>query len=362
MMAFSSPIIANPSNEDEDVQFISASTRVQREARAKAGVILQQPLSHVEVAEDQGAAVAQPEKPRSKSTDSLTQTNDHDLDMKRSSSVPLITSRGTTKQFSKFSDIANHIIGLDQSKINDHQPRLGPSNQPSVGIFPALERTSNTNMASAPQPQFDEQSPQPSTVNNLPQKRKSGGKDDSARKCSKVATSANTFSNAATEKVIVYDLTASSHSSTASESSDDFRSDPNYHPSDEESTKSIPKWIQMQRAGLPLKPHIFADLANQLQYSFDFGTFAEKYKMPVSDILDIFSAVVLTPCLDFNENGRKTMPELWKKIKENLPAMERAIETIDGPQKKKLTTGLLGKAVRNAHEMGHRSDAPSKKN
>ena len=360
-MALSSPIVVTSSDVDEDVQFISATTRVQREERAKAAVVPQQPLNHDKVAKDQRAAVAKVEKLRAKSADGLTQTKDCGLDMKRSSSVPQVSTAGTTKQCSKPSYVANRVIDLGYSENNDHQPRLGPSDKPSMAVRLTLDPTSITNITSGPQPQLGQQSSRPSTVNTSPPKRKNNVNDDSTRKRSKVASSTNTFSNAAGKKVIVYDVDNSSNASTASASSDDLRSDPTYHPDVDKPTKPVAKWIQMQRAGLPLKPHIFADLANQIQFSFDFAGFAEKYKMPVSDIFDVFSAVVLIPCLDFNENGRKTMPELWKKVKENQPAMERAIGTIDGPQKKKVTTGLLGKAVKNARVSGARGEGSSKK-
>ena len=352
-MVPSSPIIDASYDEDEDVQVISATTSSQndqREVQAKAGVASEQPLSHEEVTEDQRAAMAKLEEPRAKFADSLTHIKDHDLDTKRSSSVPQPTTRGTRKQFLEPSRIVNHVTASDRPETNDLESSLGSPDPPSLIVRLALKRTGNA-VASITQPKMGQHNPQPSMVNDLPQKRKSGGDDGSTRKRSKAANSTNTASNTTSKKVVAYDSESSSCSSTTSESSSGYQSDPTYHPPDEEPQKPVPKWIQMRRAGLPLKLHIFADLANQLWHSFDFTSFAEQYNMPVADIMDIFSAVVLMPCIDFNQDGRKTMPELWKKITENLPAMERAIQTIDGPEKKKSTTDRLVAAIRKSHEM-----------
>ncbi len=141
-------------------------------------------------------------------------------------------------------------------------------------------------------------------------------------------------------------------------SSTDSGSDPSHYPPPKATPTSVPAAPVSKPRNKPLTGYLLIDLANELHLQFDIAGFAEKHDTTVEEILDIFSALVSMPIVEFAARGHDRIKEARAKVKEHKAAIDAAFYPSKLPQKKR--KGPLGTAVRDVENLGVHDDGPTR--
>lgn len=327
-MAFSSPIYIS-SDDEEDTTKINATTTVnqpvQCDGRAKRLQVLEQPLSFANIAADQEAPAVNLGKSRRKSVSALSSVGDHRGSIMRSLSLPQLIVNGIMTQSFKPIIVTDYVVAVGHTEIIRHQPQL-------------------------------DQPVPPSTTNSHPLKRKSTNEVEILNKRCKVIDPAASTSRATT--AVTTSPISLFQPKMADFSSTDSGSDRIYHPLPKAAPRSVPPAPAAKPRNKPLTSYLLADFASQLQYQFDFATFAEKHDRTVPELLDLFSALVSTPILEFSARGHGRIQEARAKVKAHMAAVNAAFYPSRLPAKQR--KGLLGTAVKHAHDLGVHDEGPAR--
>ncbi len=330
-MAFSSPIYISSSDEEDNTKIDATTTIKQQEqhdSRAKRRHVLKQPLSFANLAADQEASAVSPGKSRRKSVSGLGSVEDHGGSSMRSISLPQLIVNGIINQSFKPRIVTNYVAAVGYAEITQHQPQL-------------------------------DQPVPPSTTNSHPLKRKSTNEVEIVSKCSKIIDPATSPSRASAGVAVTSSPKSLSRPTTADFATTDSGSDRTYHSPPKAAPRSVPAIISAAKPrNKPLTSYLLADFASQLQYQFDFAAFAEKHDRTVPELLDIFSALVSTPILEFSAKGHGRIQEARAKVKAHMAAINAAFYPSRLPAKQR--KGHLGTAMKHPHDLGVHDDGPAR--
>lgn len=208
------------------------------------------------------------------------------------------------------------------------------------------------------QPRIDQPVP-PSTTNNHPLKRKSTNEVEIISKRSKIKDPATSPSRASAGATVKSSPKSLSRPTTAAFPTTDSKSDRTYHSPPKAAPRSVPAIISAAKPrSKPLTSYLLADFASQLQHQFDFAAFAAKHDRTIPELLDIFSALVSTPILEFSAKGHGRIQEARAKVKAHMAAINAAFYPSRLPAKQRKE--LLGTAVKHPHDLGVHDEGPAR--
>lgn len=245
----------------------------------------------------------------------------------RSSSLPQLIVNGIMNQAFKPRMVTDHTAAISHAEITRHQLHL-------------------------------DQPVPPSTTNSHSSKRKSTNEVEILSKRSKVINPATNPSRASTGLAVTSSPKSLSRPTMADFSSTNSGSDRTYHPLPKPIPRSVPPATAAKPRNKPLTSYLLADFASQLQYQFDFAAFAEKHDRTVPELLDLFSALVATPILEYSAKGHGRIQEARAKVKAHMAAVNATFYPHRLPAKQR--KGLLGTAVKHAHDLSVHDDGPGR--